>query len=86
MKRVSIACVVVALACLPVRSAFAASCDSLAKLAFKDAAITKAEVVAAGAFVAPGGGPQRGLNPYTRLAILPGTASTRPWATAAGRA
>ena len=67
MKRISIACVVVVLACLPVRSAFAASCDSLAKLALKDAAITKAEVVAAGAFVPPGGGPQRGPNPYTAL-------------------
>jgi feruloyl esterase len=67
MKKISIACVVVALACLPARSAFAASCDSLAKLALKDAAITKAEVVAAGAFVPPGGGPQRGPNPYTAL-------------------
>ena len=67
MKRISIACVVPALACLPVRSAFAASCDSLATLALKDAAITKAEVVAAGAFVPPGGGPQRGPNPYRAL-------------------
>jgi len=67
MKKLSVACVVFAVACLPVKSAWAASCDSLAKLALKDSAITKAEVVAAGAFVVPGGGPQRGPNPYKTL-------------------
>ena len=67
MKKVSFACVVGALACLPAGSAFAASCDSLAKLILKDAVITTAEVVAAGAFVPPAAGPQRGPNPYTAL-------------------
>ena len=65
--KVSVACVVGALACLPTRSAFGASCDSVAKLALKDATITKAEAVAAGAFAAPGGGAARGPNPYTAL-------------------
>ena len=67
MKKISIACVVVVLACLPAQRAFAASCDSLAKLALKDTAITKAEVVGAGAFAAPGGGGQRGPSPYKAL-------------------
>ena len=67
MKKISIACVVVVLACLPAQRAFAASCDSLAKLALKDTAITKAEVVGAGAFAAPGGGAQRGPSPYKAL-------------------
>ena len=66
MKRIWIACAVAGLACVPARSAFAASCDSLAKVALKDTAITKAEVVAAGTFEAPGGG-GRGPNPYTAL-------------------
>ena len=65
--RISIACVVAVLACLPARSAFAASCDGLATLALKDTAITKAEVGAAGAFEAPGGGAGRGPNPYAAL-------------------
>jgi len=67
MKRISIACVMAVLACLPARSAFAASCDDLATLALKDTAITKAEVVAAGAFEVPGGGAGRGPNPYAAL-------------------
>ena len=67
MKRISIACAVAVLACLPAGSAFAASCDSLAKVALKDTAITKAEVVAAGTFAAPGGGGERGPNPYAAL-------------------
>jgi len=67
MKRMSIACVLVASMCLPAKSALAASCDSLAKLALKDTAITKAEVVAAGTFEAPGGRGGRGPNPYKAL-------------------
>jgi feruloyl esterase len=50
----------------------AASCDGLAKLALKDTAITKAEVVAAGTFEAPGGRGGRGPNPYKALGrVLP---------------
>ena len=67
MKKIATVCAVAVLACLPARSAFAASCDSLAKLALKDTTITKAEVVAAGTFEAPGGQPGRGGNPYKAL-------------------
>jgi len=67
MKKISIACAVAVLACLPATSAVAASCDGLAKLALKDTAITKAEVVAAGTFEAPGGRGGRGPNPYKAL-------------------
>ena len=67
MKKIATVCAVAILACLPARSAFAASCDSLAKLALKDTTITKAEVVAAGAFEVPGGQPGRGQNPYKAL-------------------
>src|SRR6202140_2953550 len=44
---------------------FAASCESLASLAFPDAKITLTQVVSAGAFSPPGGG-QR-ANPYQSL-------------------
>ena len=67
MKKIATVCAVAILVCLPARSAFAASCDSLAKLALKDTTITKAEVVAAGAFEVPGGQPGRGQNPYKAL-------------------
>jgi feruloyl esterase len=67
MKKISIACVVVALTCLTTRSVFAASCESLAKLALKDTAITKAEAVAPGAFTPPEAGVARGPNPYKTL-------------------
>jgi hypothetical protein len=53
--------------CLPATERVAASCDSLAKLALKDTAITKAEVVAAGTFEAPGGRGGEGANPYKAL-------------------
>jgi hypothetical protein len=62
MKRLSIACMVVAVAGLSARGADAASCDSLAKLVLADTAITKAEVVAAGTIQVPRGGPARGAN------------------------
>ena len=68
MKKISIACAVATVACLPATSALAASCDSLAKLALKDTAITKAEVVAAGAFSQPGGRGGRGSNAFKALA------------------
>ena len=44
--------------------AFGSSCDSLAKLALKDTAVTMAQEVPAGQFSAPGG---RGANPYKDL-------------------
>jgi feruloyl esterase len=73
MKSISIACAVVAVVCLPVGSALAASCDSLAKLALKDTTIAKAEVVAAGTFEAPGGrgggpSPYKALGEFCRVA------------------
>src|SRR5947209_8463204 len=43
--------------------AFAASCDSLASLALPEAMITRAQVVAAGAFAPPTGRP----DPYRNL-------------------
>ena len=61
-----IACAVAVLACLPARSAFAASCDSLAKVALKDTAITKAEVVPP-ALRGARRRRRRGPNPYQAL-------------------
>src|SRR5579862_8121895 len=66
MKSMLMACAVAVMACLPANSAFAAPCASLAKLALKDTAITKVEVVAAGTFQPPDG-PPRGRNPYKAL-------------------
>src|SRR4249919_1524096 len=62
----SMACAVAVMACLPASSAFAASCENLAKLALKGTAITKVEVVAPGTFQPPDG-PPRGRNPYMAL-------------------
>lgn len=67
MKKISVACALLAAACLPATTASAATCDSLARLALEDTAITRAEVVPAGAFVAPGGGAPRGRTPYSAL-------------------
>ena len=67
MKTISIACAVAVMACLHASSASAASCESLAKLALKDTAISKVEVVAPGTFQPPDG-PPRGRNPYMALA------------------
>ena len=39
------ACAVAVMACLPASGAFAASCESLAKLALKDTAITRVPAV-----------------------------------------
>ena len=75
MKTMSMVCALAALACLPARSAFAASCESLATLSLKDTAITKAEVVAPGAFQPPGG-PQRGPDPYKALGAFCRVAAT----------
>ena len=55
MKRIAIVFAVTLLACLHASRVFAATCDSLAKLALTDTVITKAEVVTAGAFEVPGG-------------------------------
>ena len=66
MKTMSMACAVAVMACLPASSAFAESCENLAKLALKGTAITKAEVVAPGTFQPPDG-PPRGRNPYMAL-------------------
>src|SRR6186713_2627739 len=75
MKTMSMVCAVAALACGPASSAFAASCESLARLSLKDAAITKAEVVAPGTFQPPGG-PQRGPDPYKALGAFCRVAAT----------
>jgi feruloyl esterase len=75
MKTMLLVCAVAALACLPARTASAASCESLAKLALTDTAISKAEVVAPGAFQPPDG-PGRGPNPYTALAAFCRVAAT----------
>ena len=56
------------LACAISIPAFAASCESLASLAFPDTTITTAQVVAPGAFVPPGGpGKGKGANAYNDL-------------------
>src|SRR5262245_7760899 len=53
-----------------VRSAFAATCESLAASALKDATVTRAEVVAPGKFVAPDGG-RRGAGGGNAFKDLP---------------
>ena len=55
------------LACAGAAPAHAATCDSLAKLALKDATITSAQLVGAGQFTAPGGREGGGANPYAEL-------------------
>jgi feruloyl esterase len=55
------------LSCLSARPALAASCESLAKLALKDATITASELVPAGQFSAPGERPERGPSLYKTL-------------------
>jgi len=75
MKKRAMVCAVAALACGPASSAFAASCESLARLSLKDAAITKAEVVPPGTFQPPGG-PQRGPDPYKALGAFCRVAAT----------
>jgi feruloyl esterase len=75
MKTMSLVFAAAALVSLPVRAASAASCESLAKLALTDAAITKAEVVAPGTFQPPDG-PGRGPNPYSKLPAFCRVAAT----------
>jgi Tannase and feruloyl esterase len=60
---------VVLLTAVPVMPVFAATCESLTAAALKDAAVTRAEVVAPGRFIPPDGG-RRGegrANPYKDL-------------------
>jgi feruloyl esterase len=66
-------CLTVALVMLcvwPATSAHAASCEAVAKLVLANAKVTRAELVAPGAFTPPGAG-QTGAGP-TALASLPG--------------
>jgi Tannase and feruloyl esterase len=65
--RSTVASVVCAVACLSATPAFAATCDSLAALALKDAKITSAQVVPAGQFSPPGARGGAGANPYKTL-------------------
>jgi feruloyl esterase len=69
MKTRTATCVILALACLSGKPAFAASCDSLAALALKDTTVTAAQLVPAGQFSAPAGRQNagRGGNPYKDL-------------------
>jgi len=53
MKRLAIACAISISACLAPDAAFAAPCESLARLTLKDATVTTAQRVAAGAFSLP---------------------------------
>src|SRR4249920_1290991 len=57
------------LACLSAKPALAATCDSLAALALKDATVTAAQLVPAGQFPAPAGRQNAGsgANPYKDL-------------------
>ncbi len=54
------------IACLTAVPTFAATCESLAKLAFPDATVNMAQVVPAGEFKQPGN-PPRGADPYKTL-------------------
>jgi feruloyl esterase len=66
--RARIAFVAVALTCLSATPAFAATCESLAAVALKDAKITSAQIVPAGQFSPPGGrGGGGGNSPYKTL-------------------
>ena len=57
MKRFVITCAVGTLLCFAAVPAVAASCDTLASLALKDATVTRAELVPAGQFSPPGDRP-----------------------------
>jgi feruloyl esterase len=67
MKIGPILCAVGVLSCLSARPVLAASCDSLAQLALKDAKITSAQLVPAGQFSAPGEQAERGPSPFKTL-------------------
>jgi feruloyl esterase len=67
MKSAVIGGVACVLACLGAAPAVAASCESLATLALKDAKVTGVTVVGAGAFVPPGGGEAADPSRYANL-------------------
>jgi feruloyl esterase len=67
MKTAPIICVAGVLSSLSAGPALAATCESLAKLALKDATITSAELVPAGQFSAPGERSDRGPSPFKTL-------------------
>ncbi|NOT27889.1 MAG: tannase/feruloyl esterase family alpha/beta hydrolase [Acidobacteria bacterium] len=67
MKIAPILCAVGVLSCLSARPALAASCESLAKVALKDATITSAQIVPAGQFAPPGEQAERGPSPFKML-------------------
>ena len=67
MKIGPILCAAGVLSCLSARPALAASCESLAQLALKDATITSAQLVPAGQFSLPGEQPDRGPSPFKTL-------------------
>ena len=69
-----IAAIATAAAMLPLSSAAAATCESVAELKFKDASITMAQSVAAGAFTPPAGG--RGGNQFANLPAFCRVAAT----------
>src|SRR5438128_981305 len=56
--------------------ALAAGCESVKDVKLKNATITTAETVAAGAFQAPGGRAGKGGNPYANLAAFCRVAAT----------
>jgi len=66
MKISTMKCAILILVFLFAAPAFGAPCDSLAKLALKDTAITMAQVVPAGQF-SPQSEGGRGANPYKKL-------------------
>src|SRR5689334_24591479 len=66
MNRFVISCVVGAFTCLAALPAAAATCDTLASLALKDAKVTRAELVPAGHFTPPGDRPAA-ANPFKSL-------------------
>ena len=67
MRIASIVCVAGMLSCLSASPAWAASCESLAQLALKDAKVTSAELVPAGRFSPPGARPEEGPSPFKTL-------------------
>src|SRR5581483_1582519 len=72
-------CAVVTLACLAASPVHAATCDSLAALALKDAKVTSAQLVPAGQFTPPNaraGGEGPRANPYKDLPAFCRVAAT----------
>ena len=73
---ISTVLVIAALVAMDARPASAATCESLASLAFPDAAITTAQPVAAGAFTAPAGGGRGGATQFGDLPAFCRVAAT----------